>query len=272
MIRISIAFFFGLGAALRPLREIVAGENLGTHWGTLYSAKRELESLFASQFFWPAIRSSYEPGQKLLKAVTNITNETDFSREIEFMDAYTVTEAAKEFDTVVRAELAVSDAYFVTSKKGFDTSVLMSSAETAFPDDLVIKVPEAVRDIREGGKCIAFDLGTAAGFHLLRANETVLRRYFDHVSNGHKRPKNRNIGTYLNLMGQLGVGAPKTLAVLTQIKDLHRNSLVHPEDVLTTEDAISLFGIVRSTITAMLKELPAPSAGGISPVTQAPPL
>jgi hypothetical protein len=35
--------------------------------------------------------------------------------------------------------------------------------------------------------CVAFELGTSAGFHVLSAAESVLRRYWDHVSNGKPR-------------------------------------------------------------------------------------
>jgi len=48
------------------------------------------------------------------------------------------------------------------------------------------------------------------------------------------------------------------LASLQQIKDLHRNPLAHPEETLTLEEAVGLFGIVQSAINAMLKEIPDP--------------
>jgi hypothetical protein len=40
-------------------------------------------------------------------------------------------------------------------------------------------------------------------------------------------------------------GDPKVVAALIQIKDLHRNPLIHPEDTLTVEQALNLLGIVR---------------------------
>ena len=38
--------------------------------------------------------------------------------------------------------------------------------------------PIAKSDLEEAGKCIAFELPTAAAFHLLRATESVLREFY----------------------------------------------------------------------------------------------
>jgi hypothetical protein len=51
------------------------------------------------------------------------------------------------------------------------------------------------------------------------------------------------LGALLKGMADLGVGHPKVLAVLIQIKDLHRNPLIHPEESLSTEDAIGVVGL-----------------------------
>ena len=129
-----------------------------------------------------------------------------------------------------------------------------------FPDELPSKVPEAVRDVQEAGRCIAFELGTAAGFHILRANEVVLLKYFDSVAGTANRPTNRNLGALTKKLEDLGLGDAKILATLNQIRVLHRNTLMHPEDVLTVDQAINLLGIIRSAISAMLEKIPTPSA------------
>jgi hypothetical protein len=69
-------------------------------------------------------------------------------------------------ETIINAELGVADSYYVTRKAGYDTSVLISNAEVMFSKDLPQKVMLAIPDIRESGKCLAFELGTAAGFHV----------------------------------------------------------------------------------------------------------
>jgi hypothetical protein len=76
------------------------------------------------------------------------------------------------------------------------------------------------------------------------------------MTGGKAPPKVRNIGVYVNAMRQSGHGDPKILAVLKQMADLHRNPLIHPETVLTTDEALAILGIARSAVTAMLAVLP----------------
>ena len=110
-------------------------------------------------------------------------------------------------------------------KRGYDVEELVSQGEGLFPDDLPNKVPEAVSDIQQATKCLAFELPTACGFHR-RLLKSVIRRYFDAVTGGAERPANRNIGDYLSKMKELGKGDAKVMAALKDLKDLHRNPLV----------------------------------------------
>jgi hypothetical protein len=119
-------------------------------------------------------------------------------------------------------------------------------------------VPDAIFDIKETCKCLAYELPTASGFHIFRAAESVLRKYFHHVTGGASVPKVRNIGVYLNAMKQKKVGDEKITFSLKQMAEVYRNPLIHPEAVLTQEDAIGLFGLARSAIAGMLAALPLP--------------
>jgi hypothetical protein len=61
---------------------------------------------------------------------------------------------------------------------------------------------------------------------------------------------------YLRAIKQTNKGDDKILAALEQMTDLHRNPLMHPEVILTPDEAIATLGIARSVITAMLAVLP----------------
>ncbi len=256
MIRISIAYFYGLGSATHSISSIKGGNKLMDVWYALVSAESELKGLFATEWFMPAVKSTYNPGQKLLKAISELTQKSDFDTPLTPLEAWNVTNALTEFETVLKNELSIADAYFVSRKAAYDTTTLITNPEQIFPTELMKKVPLSLVDIREGGKCLAFELSTAAGFHVLRATESVLRAYWDAVSKGKKHPKQKNLGTYLRIMEKENFGTKKVMAVLTQIKDLHRNPLIHPEETLNLEEAISLFGICQSAISSMLKEIP----------------
>jgi hypothetical protein len=258
MIRISIPFFYGLGAAVRQVSGLHAGMTLADVWPTLWGAQDELSKLFATDWFLPAVKNAWGPGQRLVEALKAITQQTDFQKKLEYLEVVHVTAALNDFETVLRSELVNADVYFVTRKAGYDTSVLIWNAEVNFAKELPVKVPLAIPDIREAGKCLAFEMSTAAGFHVLRATEAVIRAYWTTVSKGKPHPKQKNLGVYLKNMQEKKLGNAKVLATLQQIKDLHRNPLAHPEETLTLDEAVGLFGIVQSAINAMLKEIPEP--------------
>lgn len=162
----------------------------------------------------------------------------------------------EEFKIAFQAELSSFNCYFVLQKGGFDTHTLLMWGENIFPADLRDKCPEALFDSQNAAKALAYELPTAVGFHLFRATECVLRRYYIQVTGGRAAPKVRNLGVYLNALKQSGFGDQKVLAVLKQLVDLHRNPLVHPEAVLSIDESIDLVGLCRSAVSAMLSELP----------------
>ncbi|MEC5325889.1 hypothetical protein [Aurantimonas sp. A3-2-R12] len=135
-----------------------------------------------------------------------------------------------------------------------------------FPVDLGVKVPESIFDAREAGKCLAYENSTAAGFHVFRVLESVLRRYYVQETEGKAPPKVRNIAVYVNAMKQAGKGDQKTLFLLKEISDRFRNPLIHPDVVLSTDDAIAIYGLVRTAVTEMLKPLPAEPPTTTSPL------
>lgn len=260
MIRIMVPFFYDLGAALSQLSGLKSEMALMGAWAPLWETKNKLEAMFREPWLAPAIKSAWNPGQRLLQAVTAVTDRSDLlDGKLTFLEVHSIDTARNEFVAVIRAELATADVYFVTRKGAYDVSSLIANAESLCSTDLGIKVPTAIQELREGGRCLAFELSTAAGFHMLRATELVLRMYWDATSNGMPHPDQKNLGAYLKVMEKSNVGSPKVVATLKQIKDLHRNPLMHPEESLTVTEAIGLVGICVSAMNAMLKEIPSPS-------------
>lgn len=110
----------------------------------------------------------------------------------------------------------------------------------------------AKKDFREAGKCLAFELPTAAGFHAMRATESVLREYYGLVTG--KDPAKTDWGTCIQELKNAGANK-KVLQVLDQIRDLHRNPLSHPQDFLSLREALGLFDIAKSAIGAIADEI-----------------
>src|SRR5690606_18328994 len=98
-----------------------------------------------------------------------------------------------------------------------------------FSDDIKKHMSErSVEDIKAAGRCLAFELYTAVGFHLMRAIEDTMRAYYKFLTGESKELSNRNWANYIRKIQEAG-GDEKVLGVLDQIRDMHRNPISHPE-------------------------------------------
>jgi hypothetical protein len=256
VIRISLSYIYNMAIQLEPLDKLPAEDSsFSSILPSIYPAKIMLDN-FETSLFRPYLRTSLGHFVELKRVIDQQIENTDFKRSVSSFELFAIRSAFQQYRTTLQAELAILDSYFVTQKGGYDTMSLLMWGENCFPWDLKEKVPEAVFDVRESTKSLAYELPTAAGFHIFRATESVLRRYHANVTGGSAPPKSRNIGVYLESLRRTQTGDPKVRAALKQMTDLHRNPIIHPEAVLTIEEALSIMGVARGAISAMLSALP----------------
>ena len=255
MLRVSLPFIFELAAQLDNLSGLPEADvTLNDVYMPLIIGATAIRGL-TNSLYAPYLRSSYALSQTLLNQI-DAQIAKNLADQVDRWTIWGIKNTFGQYKTVLLAELGSFNTYFVTQHGGYDMHALLFAGETIFPADLGTKVPEAVIDAREAAKALAYEVPTACGFHTFRVTESVLRKYFAHVTGGQAQPKVRNIGVYLNALKQAKKGDEKILAALKQMTDLHRNPLIHPEVVLTTDEAIATIGIARSVITAMLAVLP----------------
>ena len=164
-----------------------------------------------------------------------------------------------QFNTILNAELSNLDTYWVEPKGIYSTNELIEHAENIFSETVRNQLaPETQQDVKEAGKCLAFDLPTAVAFHIWRAVERELRVYSQVWIGQAAGAKVWN--TLLKELGGTQADA-KVIAVLDHLRNLHRNPIMHPEDYLTVDEAVNLFGIANSAITAMINDKPASQSG-----------
>lgn len=216
-----------------------------------------LGGLTNSSSFSSNLRTSRALGERLRVALVGIDELKD-GEEVPSFRTMLIAHYWKEYRTVLAAELDSMNIYIITNKGGFDTNALIEQGQLLFPPDLESKVPEALEDIRQGCRCLANETATAAAFHFFRALECVIIRYVRVFSNAEIEKKSRSLGVYIRYLEQSKKCEERVIAVLRQLKDLHRNPLMHPESHLDTEAAISIVGIVRSAMVEMLSALHAP--------------
>ena len=188
--RVNGPFLYELGAKIRPLAAISYGTTVANSLITLYTAEGALVTLATNasflrlRTFWRGISELTE----VVRSTREKIQESDATETLEWGVAFEVSQAARTFEAVLLAELSVAALYMVAKKSAYDMTDLIENGQVAFPSDLTIKVPECIPDVRQATKCIAFELPTAAEYHLHRANEAVVHSYYDCVTNGASRP------------------------------------------------------------------------------------
>ncbi len=91
----------------------------------------------------------------------------------------------EKFETALAAELSRRAIYAVPRRGLFDARDLAEQADLQFSETTLAAIPEGVRaEIRAAGCALAFGLGNAACFHLLRAVETALSYYLSRKGRG----------------------------------------------------------------------------------------
>ena len=260
MMRVNGSSLYHLGEDLQPLYTLQPGP-LVDSLVRLKTARARLDQFLHFSVFKP--RTALAKGEELLEHIDTMVAEGEKEQkggpisDISDADIAHLHDILRAFGSVLTAELNVSNLYLVFPKRGYNITELINDATVLFPPDLIQKVPEAVFDIKQAGRCLAFELSTAAGFHLHRANEAVLHRYYDTVTGGAERPKGRSMGNYLQKLTSMGCGDAKVIAGLDALRDLYRNPLIHPEQSLESiDEAIALVNAVHTVVVRMLREIP----------------
>lgn len=259
MIRITLSYVWQIAEHMEALGRLSTDQKLQKSDLSLecFEAASTLEALLQGSVFSPVVRSSRRLGEDLLKLLREaITADGKSDSEADTFLVWRIRSAYNQFKIDFLAEFGMFHTYFVTPKGSHDTLMLLEWPQSLFPEALARKSPEAMFDVGEAGKALCYEMSTACGYHLFRAVEAVLRRYYTQVTGGHPQPKVRNIAVYINAMRQKKCGDEKVLSVVEQLSKLHRNPLAHPEAILTLDEALSIAGMARSAITAMMAVLP----------------
>ena len=147
--------------------------------------------------------------------------------------------------------------YLVEQTGAYRTKTLIEAADAVFPKSVHDALQlDAITDIQAAGRSLAFELPTAAGFHICRAIETTLLQYFSELKI--EVPEYRNIGRYIEALEKCAEAKgidPKVLATLDQFRDLHRNPIMHPDVHLNMEEAQILFALAQSAISGIALDI-----------------
>jgi hypothetical protein len=166
----------------------------------------------------------------------------------------------QSLETVLSNDMPGVSAYIVSQKGIYKTDDLISHADQNFPKEIRKDIPEqAIKDLIESGKCLAYEVPTACAFHLWRAVETVMGVYYLKLSKNSFESDNvnKNWGAYIKALDAKGADK-KITQFLDHIRESYRNPQTHPEAMLEVNEAIGLFGVATSAIHQMILEIQKP--------------
>lgn len=172
-----------------------------------------------------------------------------------------IRSAFSKFETIFAAEIAEGTTYFVPRRGIYSTPALVDTADEAFPETLRQFIPEKTKeDWRAAGRCLAFNLLSASGFHVARAVEGTLEAYYELFS-GEKGANLKSWGEYVIELNKIEKkqSSPRpekrTLVELDQMREDYRNPLMHPRVSLDDAEARILYNNGESLIIAMASEM-----------------
>ncbi|NOS61686.1 MAG: hypothetical protein HOO66_01395 [Nitrosarchaeum sp.] len=89
-----------------------------------------------------------------------------------------IIDFAIAIEKTVDAELRLKHSFVLTNKR-LDLTKLLDNVGALFGDGVFNRMSYlSQKDFQEAGKCVAFEMPTAAAFHILRATEETLRQFY----------------------------------------------------------------------------------------------
>lgn len=257
MKRVNPYDFYEMAAVVHPLTEVVKGSTVGQNFYPLIVGRGQIQSLLSNDFV--PLRVARQATEALLERIEELLpaegagEQAKLGRTLTDWEVYQITEAAKKFETVLAAELQTVDTYYIDQKRAYSTSDLIERAEIIFSEDSRRDLPAgAIDDVRQAGRALVLDLPTAAGFHILRATEAVVREYYTVVVK--TAPTKRDWGHYVAELKSKGADA-RIAGAIDQLRDLQRNPLMHPEVMLNEDEAVMLFGMAQGVMVAIMGDI-----------------
>ncbi len=253
--------FYDVGASVHPLADLRPDMKFREDLGLIN--KFADVTFLADWFRVNGFCSKYLPSSAAsIKEVGNFINEHYFPEKqpglettqgmpetVSESDAYWLREHIREFETILQDELSKLPIFCCDDENvgNFAITKLLKGASNGYPDKTRKHLTSlCLGEIDEAGKCLVYERSTAAGFHMLRSVELTIRQYLSLAPGFTMPPLNRqNWGEYLKLLKDNGASRDVT-DHLHNIKDNYRNPLMHPEDSLEIDEAVSLFGLAQS--------------------------
>lgn len=178
--------------------------------------------------------------------------ESDSDDGLTSAEADRLTQLMNDVRKTLDAESIGSVAFIVVEKR-IDVNKLLSDVPALMAPGVFDALPDIAQyDLMEAGKCIAFELPTAAAFHLLRGSESMLRRFYCSIV---KRNRVEPMwGPMVQSLRKRKTKPPPKplLDNLDNIRRSFRNPTQHPEKVYDIQEVQDLFPLCVDVLNRMV--------------------
>ena len=241
----QISRYIYFGTALRYLQDVKAGWNVHNEGMVLENVKSFFD--FLQEFNLPVTqRAAYA-----LEQFRDKLAQSDSDHELTSDEASELNKIMDNLRNTLFAEALGNVAFIVTDKRIDVNKLLTDIPSLMAPNVFGSLLDIAQYDFIEAGRCIAFELPTAAAFHLLRGTEAVLRQFYCSIV---KRGRVEILwGPMVQHLRSRKARLPSPLLDnLDNIRRSFRNPTQHPEKIYDIQEVQDLFGLCIDVVNRMI--------------------
>lgn len=257
---------YELGAAIGLLRDMCNRENESgvdqfyACWQAHRHTKAVLDGDQPLNFCRRAALDLVENLEKLLAEIRNQAPGEEPPKAMPSRTFYTLKKKIDIFEHQLSGDLNKTANYVVPELGIFNVEHLAENADRHIHETIRAGMSEfAIAEYREAGRCLAFGLYSASGFHSARAVENVLCIYYGRFIGA---PPDKPMGLLASHLSDLLEKKdcklkPKenTVRHIRDVVNFDRNPLMHKNITLEEIDATTMFNSALGVIVEMVKEL-----------------
>lgn len=255
----NLNIFVQLGSQLAYFIQVA---HIGQEWDELFLYSHYAKAWLAEFIketaeYGDSLQDSRGSAQKLLNVMDVLfaLPTADWKRPITQDEYIALSNGKEEFEKNFEREHRNIDVFTVTPKGIYNTHLLMERPELQFPEKTRAILPtQTVYDLKQAGRCLAFDLPTACAFHVCRATEALMIAYYELLAGHAWAYKKRDWKIYIEQLN-VSKAPPKITQRLEEIRALDRNTYIHPDLNAGLEEAQVLFGLCIGVNYYMAEEM-----------------
>jgi hypothetical protein len=255
----NLSIFYRLGTAIKDVDKLETGMSLADAAILLLDPYAWLVN-FVGETEGVNIPDSRAAAERLMASMNKLANFAHFTgvdpeRLITSEEVYLISGQKRWFETCFEREYRYLDVFTVTPKGIYDTRLLMTRPEDKFPPRVRNVLPDqTLADLKQAARSLAFDLPTACAFHICRATESLILKYYEVLSGHGWTFTKKDWKIYVEQL--VKEGAPKKITDrLDEIRETDRNAYTHPEKNVSLEEAPIQFELCTGVIFQMASEI-----------------